>query len=110
MSPMAIQERIESKLRDSLAPTFLDVINESGKHNVAPGSETHFKVIVVAPTLSVLTAVERHQRIYGLLAAELADGVHALSIKAYSPDEWARTEPGSVGASPDCMGGTGHQT
>ena len=45
---MTIQQRIETKLKETLAPSHLEVINESHMHNVPKGSETHFKVVVVS--------------------------------------------------------------
>ena len=47
---LTVQTEIERKIRESLAPDYLDVINESHMHNVPPGSESHFKVVVVSPT------------------------------------------------------------
>lgn len=43
-----IESSIRKKLKESLDPYFIDVINESYMHNVPKGSETHFKVVVVS--------------------------------------------------------------
>jgi BolA protein len=48
---MIIQQAITEKLQTALVPAHLDVINESHMHNVPPGSESHFKVIVVLNNL-----------------------------------------------------------
>ena len=45
---MSVQSLIENKLVAALAPRFIEVVNESGNHNVPPGSESHFKVTVVS--------------------------------------------------------------
>ena len=45
---MSKLDSVEAKLRDKLTPQHLEVVNESHMHSVAPGSETHFKVIVVS--------------------------------------------------------------
>jgi stress-induced morphogen len=47
---VTLHATIETKLTDALHPDHLEVINESHMHSVAPGSETHFKVLVVSPT------------------------------------------------------------
>ena len=47
---MSVQQRIETKIRTALAPSHLEVINESHKHSVPPGSESHFKLVIVSPT------------------------------------------------------------
>lgn len=40
---MSTQAEITRKLTEALQPIFLDVVNESYKHNVPVGAETHFK-------------------------------------------------------------------
>ena len=97
-----ILERIEEKLRAELAPLHLEVINESHMHSVAKGSETHFKVVVVTERFDGLSAVKRHQLVYGVLAQELSakPGIHALAITSRTPAEWAAS-PGA-NESPKC--------
>lgn len=102
---MTVQQRIESKLKESLEPSHLEVINESHMHNVPKGSETHFKVVVVSQRFDGLSAVKRHQLVYGVLGDEMKSGVHALAITSRSPAEWATTPEANV--SPKCLGGNG---
>jgi BolA protein len=101
---MTIQQSIESKLRTALAPAHLAVINESHMHAVPPNSETHFKVVVVSGAFAGKPRVARHQTVNGLVADELAGPVHALSIQAFTPDEWT-ARGGAIADSPECMGG-----
>ncbi|HJO02755.1 MAG TPA: BolA family protein [Acidobacteriota bacterium] len=103
---MQLQTRIESKLQDALHPDRLEVVNESGMHNVAPGSETHFRVFVVSAAFTGETLVRRHQRIYQLLDAERRDGIHALGIQTLTPEEFADAEAARI-ESPPCLGGDG---
>ena len=49
--------------------------------------------------------MQRHQRVYGALADQLAGPVHALALHTFTADEWAARD-GAVGASPDCRGGS----
>lgn len=102
---MSVQSTIEQKIRDALDPEFLDVINESHMHNVPPGSESHFKVVVVSPEFETLNRVKRHQTINGLLADELAGPVHALSMETLTAPEWEK-RGGVTMASPACHGGS----
>ena len=102
---MSLQARIETKLKSSLDPSHLEVINESHQHNVPKGSETHFKVVIVSTRFDGVSAVKRHQLVYGALADEMRSGVHALAITSRSPSEWA-TSP-EANTSPLCHGGTG---
>ena len=101
-----LQERIEEKLAAELAPDHLEVVNESGNHNVPDGSETHFKVVIVAQAFDGERLVQRHRRVHRTLAAELAGGVHALAMHTYTAEEW-RARFGEAPMSPPCLGGDG---
>ncbi len=101
---MSRQQTIEAALR-TLAPVHLEVVNESHMHSVPPGSESHFKVVVVADAFSGQKLIARHRQVNALLAAELAAGLHALSIHALSPAEWEAG--GHDLESPACRGGAG---
>ena len=102
---MQIQRSIETKLAEKLTPEHLEVINESHMHSVPPGSESHFKVIVVSPQFDGLNRVRRHQTVNAVLADELAGPVHALSMETYTASEW-QARGGRTLASPQCMGGS----
>ncbi|WP_142890648.1 BolA/IbaG family iron-sulfur metabolism protein, partial [Klebsiella pneumoniae] len=45
---MMIREQIEAKLRAAFDPVYLEVVDESYRHNVPAGSESHFKVVLVS--------------------------------------------------------------
>jgi BolA family transcriptional regulator, general stress-responsive regulator len=88
---MTMKQRIAADLTRALAPTVLEVVDESHLHAGHSGSrpqgETHFRIDVVAPAFAGKGRVERHRMIYALLAEELADGVHALAVHAKAPGE-----------------------
>ncbi|MEQ9464724.1 MAG: BolA/IbaG family iron-sulfur metabolism protein [Haliea sp.] len=102
---MSVQQQIREQLLAALAPDHLEVANESHMHSVPPNSETHFRVVVVSEVFSGQRQVARHQKIYGLLAAQLEGPVHALALHTYSPVEW-QARAGAAPASPDCLGGS----
>lgn len=101
---MTMQQTIEAKITDALAPDHLDVINESHMHNVAAGSESHFKLIIVAGRFGGLNLIGRHQLVNSILADELADGLHALSLRTLTQKEWSE-RGGETEPSPPCLGG-----
>jgi BolA protein len=101
---MKIQSSIEEKLNASLAPSYLEVLNESDNHNVPPGSESHFKVTVVSNEFESKMLIARHRIINKLLAEELAGAIHALSIHSFTPSEWSEKNQQSR-QSPPCLGG-----
>lgn len=106
---MSVQQQIEAKLTKALPLMHIEVINESHMHSVPPGSETHFKLVLVSTGFDDKRAVARHQLVYGLLADELAGPVHALALHTYTPQEWQQRN-GSAPDSPQCMGGSKHDT
>ena len=99
-----VEAAITHKIREGLAPVHLEVHNESHMHSVPPGSETHFKVLVVSPSFEGMGPVDRHRKVNALLAAELAAGVHALSLRTLTPAQWQGEQPSFV--SPPCLGGS----
>lgn len=104
---MTVQETIETKIQEALAPSHLQVINESHMHSVPPGSESHFKVVVVTDSFDGVPRVRRHQTVNGILRDELAGPLHALSMETLTPAEW-KARGGAVMASPECLGGGKH--
>lgn len=102
---MTVQNQITQTLLDALHPSHLDVINESGMHNVPKGSETHFKVIAVSDQFAGKSLVFRHRMVHDLLADQLSGSVHALSLQTMSPDEW-HDSGGASFDSPLCRGGS----
>ncbi|OZY84861.1 BolA family transcriptional regulator [Cellvibrio mixtus] len=101
-----VENRILSILTAEFQPVHLEVINESHMHSVPPGSETHFKVVLAAPAFAGKRQVQRHQAIYACLANELQNGVHALALHTFSPEEWLANA--AVPASPQCLGRSKH--
>lgn len=100
-----VENRIREKLQ-AFAPLELQVVNESHMHSVPKGSETHFKVVLSSAQFEGKRQVQRHQLVYACLAEELQNGVHALALHTYNPEEWAKVE--QVPESPNCMGGSKH--
>jgi BolA protein len=101
---MSVQSDIEAKLTNSLQPNYLEVINESNNHNVPPGSESHFKVVIVTAAFDGKMLVARHRMINEILADELQHKIHALALHTYTPAEWQEVS-GNTPASPPCLGG-----
>jgi stress-induced morphogen len=103
-----VQRRIEDKLTRALSPLHLVVENESRMHAVAPGSETHFKVLVVSAAFDGASRIDRQRRVNEALKEELASGVHALTMRTLTPGEW-ENDGGALAASfqsPKCLGGS----
>ncbi|XP_066304102.1 DNA-binding transcriptional regulator BolA-like isoform X2 [Branchiostoma lanceolatum] len=104
--PGPVESIIREKLSQHFQPSHLDVINESYMHSVPPGSETHFKVVVVSDMFDKEAIIKRHRMVNGVLQEELEGPVHALSIMAKTPKQW-EDSGGKVSKSPACRGGMG---
>ncbi|MEZ5493396.1 MAG: BolA/IbaG family iron-sulfur metabolism protein [Pseudomonadales bacterium] len=102
---MQKQQLIESVVREKLAPDYVELVNESHMHSVPPGSESHFKLVLVTEQFAGLRAVARHQKVYAALG-EVMQQIHALALHTYTPAEWQAQ--GMAPASPQCMGGSKH--
>ena len=101
---MSRTQRIHDALSVQLKPETLFIDDESHRHHVPTGMETHFKVVAVSTQFENLSRVARHRMINSLLAPEFTTGLHALSLHLYTPIEWLQ-QPGGVPASPACRGG-----
>jgi acid stress-induced BolA-like protein IbaG/YrbA len=70
---------IEHSIRAGLACTHLEV----------KGDGAHFEAVIVSPQFAGLTRVRQHQLVYQALGERMREEIHALSMKTFSPDEWA---------------------
>ena len=58
-------------------------------HVQVAGDGAHFEAVIVSPRFRGLARVRQHQLVYGALGDRMREEIHALSMKTYSPDEWA---------------------
>lgn len=98
------QTRIEDTLSRRFELLHLQVVNESGGHNVPAGSESHFKVVLVSAEFEARPLLARHRLVNESLAEEFTAGLHALAIHTYTEAEW-RKRFGAAPLSPPCLGG-----
>jgi len=79
-------EALHARLAELLAPTRLEVIDESAAHAGhagadGSGSGTHFRVRIASPLFAGKTPVARHRLVYDALHEFLERGLHALAIE-----------------------------
>ena len=101
---MQIQQQIEQKLGAQFAPLHLEVTNESHMHNVPEGSESHFRVVLVASQFEGKPLIQRHRAVNAVLDQELKGAIHALALHTMTPEEWF-AKGGEAPESPPCLGG-----
>jgi BolA protein len=89
MGPVA--SAICDKLTAALAPTLLEIDDESARHaghaGAREGGESHFHVTVESALFAGESAVSRQRRVHRILAEELTGPVHALSLTLRAPGE-----------------------
>ena len=76
METAAIQELIEGHLPDCTA-------------QIASDDLTHYEAIVISPVFDGKRPLQRHQLVYAALGERMGREIHALSIQAFTPAEWA---------------------
>ena len=88
-APLA--EIIASRLTDQLAPSSLEVINDSHRHAGHMGDngtgESHFTVVVESDRFVGLNRIQRQRLVNQALADLLSSRIHALAIRARAPGE-----------------------
>jgi len=89
MTALDIKQTLEKIFVDD--GTYIEVKDDSHQHvghrEAPPDGGSHFTVIIISPVFKSLSRVKRHQLIYKTLHDALNQGVHALAIKAMTPDE-----------------------
>ena len=86
-------ERIRQKIVAKFQPNSLDIFDDSGSHAVHAGAhpdgggETHFNLVIESAVFAGKSRIERQRLVYVLLADELEERVHALSLKLTAPDD-----------------------
>ncbi len=76
METAAIQKLIEAHLPECTA-------------RIASDDLTHYEATVISPVFDGKRPLQRHQLIYAALGDRMGREIHALSIQAYTPEEWA---------------------
>lgn len=81
--------QVEAALRAALAPSRLEVVDDSHLHAGHAGAKEgrHFSVRITCEAFRNLPRLGRHRLVYSALHGLIAQGIHALAIEARSPDE-----------------------
>lgn len=85
----AIQARLAS-----LNPEHIEIQDDSASHAGHAGAKSgggHFFLTIVSDAFAGQATLARHRKIYDLLGEMMQHQIHALSIKAHTPDEFFST-------------------
>ena len=79
-----------------MEPTEIERLIQAGMPNatvrVMSPDNTHFEALVVAPEFAGKRSISRHQLVYRCLGSLMGNEIHAMSIRAYTPEEWTEFE------------------
>jgi BolA protein len=89
MMPAGRAEMIRERLA-ALAPARLEIVDESHKHAGHAGARSgggHFKLTIVSNVFDGKGLLQRHRMVYDALGSAMQTDIHALTIKALTPEE-----------------------
>ena len=88
---MNLDQTIRERLAP-LAPTAIDLGDDSAEHAGHPEAARHggghFSLTVVSESFKGQSRIRRHQAVYALLADLIPGQIHALQLRALTPDEF----------------------
>jgi len=88
------QLEIETKLKEKFLPIHIDLVDKTHTHTSDKHIETMkdkerlYELTIIAEEFKSMTLVERHKEIYKVLDIMNNPGIHGITIKASSPEEW----------------------
>ena len=84
MEPAEIKALIENGLEGATVEVFSD-------------DNTHFAARVISGAFEGKRSIARHQLIYGCLGTLMGNEIHAMTIRAHTPDEWSALQEAGDG-------------
>ncbi len=84
---------IQTTLREHFEPEHLEVFDESHLHRGHAGAAAgggHFRVTVVTRAFAGHARLARHRMVYDALGDAMQHDIHALSVRAFTPEEWKK--------------------
>ena len=89
---MTIEEEIKQRVQQAFAPDYMELVNESYKHAGHAGDngtgQTHFLLIIVSDVFQECSRIQRQQKVYANLQTLFSKGLHALSMRLYTVEEY----------------------
>ena len=89
---MTVSAQIKQIIETDFDPVHFEIINESHKHKGHVGDDgtgdTHFRLLVVSSRFDGIGRVDRNRLVNNAVKHLFSKGLHALSMKALSPEEY----------------------
>jgi acid stress-induced BolA-like protein IbaG/YrbA len=73
-------QQLQLYITQHLACEYIQVLGDDG---------THFEAVIVSTAFVGKTMIQQHQQVYAALGDRMRSEIHALSMKTYTPEQWA---------------------
>ena len=83
---MLTAAEVKEDIMQGLACDYVQVQGNDGQH---------FEAVIVSPQFVGKNMVQQHQLVYQALGERMREEIHALSIRTFTPEAWARTGAGA---------------
>ena len=78
---MLSAQQLQLYITQHLACEYIQVLGDDG---------THFEAVIVSTAFVGKTMIQQHQQVYAALGDRMRSEIHALSMKTYTPEQWAK--------------------
>lgn len=82
---MLSAEQVRNYIMQGLACDYVQVLGNDGQH---------FEAVIVSAQFAGKNMVQQHQLVYQALGERMREEIHALSMRTFTPEAWARTGAG----------------
>jgi stress-induced morphogen len=79
---------VETVLREAFPDAEIELVDLTGTRD-------HYQARIVSGAFAGKTAIEQHQLVYRALGDAMNGPIHALALKTYTPEGWAKLSGGS---------------
>ena len=77
---MLSAQQLQLYITQHLVCKYIQVLGDDG---------THFEAVIVSEAFVGKTMIQQHQQVYAALGDRMRSEIHALSMKTYTPEQWA---------------------
>jgi len=75
-------DELRSTIINGLSCDHVEVQGDDGQH---------FEAVIVSPQFTGKNIIQQHQLVYLTLGERMREEIHALSMRTFTPDDWAQT-------------------
>jgi BolA family transcriptional regulator, general stress-responsive regulator len=95
---MSRTDELRARISTALGADIVEVQDDSAQHRGhagASGGAGHYTVVVVAGRFAGMGRLDRHRAVYAAVGGMIPREVHALVVRAFTPEEWQKADASS---------------